>query len=193
MSGSTREMNDEELVRRSQSGDARAFEAIYDRHAPGVARVLASFAGPDRDTLDDLTQEVFYRVIKNLASYTPDNAFVRWLYTITLNVGRNHARRKSRVITVDPSQFDDPPYARTADRSGSREGICHVVMHLVTTLPDEMQDVVSLRVGSDMAYDAIGEILGIPPGTVRSRMHNAIKLLREKLGVMNDQRRMEHE
>ena len=69
MKNKLKDLSDAELVIRSQKGSASAFGEIYDRYSPGVARALASFAGPDRDLLDDLTQDVFLRVIRNLASY----------------------------------------------------------------------------------------------------------------------------
>lgn len=178
-------MSDTELARRAKEGDAPAFEEIYDRHSPGIARALASFAGPDRDLLDDLTQDVFFRVIKGLPSYVPSHPFPHWLYTIALNVGRNHARRRSVVVFFDPNDLDD--VSNTRDRitgcSDPTDIIGADLMGLVARLPDLLREVVSLRIGADMSYGEIAELLGIPEGTARSRMHNALGTLRGQMGL----------
>ncbi len=101
-----RNFDDEKLVDRAQSGDRLAFGELYNRHAAGITRVLASFAGPDRDQLDDLTQDVFFKVIHHLDSYRPTHPFTHWLYTIALNVGRNYVRKRSKVIPFDPTNLN---------------------------------------------------------------------------------------
>ncbi|MCK5407275.1 MAG: hypothetical protein KAJ37_07470, partial [Candidatus Krumholzibacteria bacterium] len=64
---------------------------------------------------------------------------------------------------------------------------------LVAGLPMQMREVVSLRIGSDMSYGEIAEMLGIPEGTARSRMHNAVKILRDRSGITSSRRRKENE
>ena len=186
-------LDDSDLVMLAQKGDAMAFEAIYDRHSPGVARALGSFAGPDRDLLDDLTQDVFLKVVNGLASYSPTHPFSHWLFTIALNVGRNHARRQSKVNPVNPSELDDFAGEDAHTIDWSEEIMAKTLTRMVAGLPVQMREVVSLRVGSDMSYGEIAEILGIPVGTARSRMHNAIKTLREKAGITRGNRRIENE
>jgi RNA polymerase sigma-70 factor (ECF subfamily) len=193
MSDKKKGLDDSELVVLAREGDGSAFEEIYDRHCTGIARALASFAGPDQDLLDDLTQEVFLRVIKSLASYVPTHPFSHWLYTIALNVGRNFARTQSRVIPVNPSEFDRTPDGPNETTDWSEEIMAKTLTRLVTGLPIQMREVVSLRVGSDMSYGEIAEVLGIPEGTARSRMHNAIKVLRDRSGISREMRRKESE
>jgi len=153
-----------------------------------VARALASFAGPDRDLRDDLTQDVFVRVIEGLPSYTPSRPFSHWLYTIALNVGRNYARRPLRVVPVDPADLEDavPAPVHTAD--WSEDMLARSLMRMVTRLPLPMQEVVSLRIGSEMPYGEIAEVLGIPEGTARSRMFNAVAILKKQMAA-NDSKR----
>lgn len=178
---------DADLVVAAQHGSTQAFTALYDRHAPGVARALASFAGPDRDLVDDLVQDVFLRVVRGLPSYTPRRPFVNWLYTIALNVGRNHARRSAAVRAVDLDEAGDieaPP--------GEGAEVPALLMRLVAGLPAAMQEVVSLRVGSDLAYGEIATLLGIPEATARSRMHGAVDLLRKRYASAIRQRKEAH-
>lgn len=174
-------MNDDELVRLAREGNSAAFEEIYDRHAPGVARALASFAGADKDTLDDLVQEVFFKVIEGLPSYTPKRRFPRWLYTIALNTGRNHVRDNARELPVDPGDLESVP-SRDIRPADLPEGILGArLVRLVAALPEHLREVLSLRIGSEMPYAEIGEIVGVPEGTARSRMHSAVASLRARL------------
>jgi len=176
-------LSDAELARLANDGDIRAFEEIYDRHASGVGRALASFAGPDEDVLDDLTQEVFLRVINGLPSYVPIRPFAHWLYTIALNVGRNHVRGRRTVVFVDTDEMRNVAAAGNAVKTLPEEIVAKALMRLASRLPEHLLDVVSLRIGSGMPYGEIGEVLGIPEGTARSRMHSAVRILREKIGL----------
>lgn len=165
--------DDAELVRFAQGGSEPAFAALYDRHAAGVARALASFAGPDRDLLDDMVQDVFLRVVRGLAAYTAIQPFTHWLYTIALNVGRNQARRRAADLPLETAHI-----VQVAAPVGADADDTLTLMRLVAGLPETMRDVVGLRVGSDLSFAEIAKLLGIPEGTARSRMHNAVRLLR---------------
>ena len=176
-------LSDTELALLARDGNVSAFEEIYDRHAPGVARALASYAGVDADALDDLVQEVFFKVIEGLASFVPQRPFPHWLYTVALNTGRNHVRNRARELSVDPSELESMPLLGNEAADCTDDILGARLVRLVASLPEHMREVVSLRIGSDMPYGEIGDILGIPEGTARSRMHNAIASLRERLGV----------
>jgi RNA polymerase sigma-70 factor (ECF subfamily) len=181
-------LSDTELALRAKEGAVSAFEEIYNRHASGIAKVLASYAGPDRDVLDDLTQDVFYRAIDGIASYVPSHPFTHWLYTIALNVGRNHVRRQSKVVVLDPNDFDSIAGNDGGTADWSEEIIEVTLIQLITHLPNHVREVISLRIGSDLSYGEIAEVLGIPEGTARSRMHTAVTTLRGKLGVKNSKK-----
>ena len=186
------EMSDADLVLLAQTGNTAAFEAIYDRHIFGVSRTLASFAGPDRDLLDDMTQEVFFRVIEHIESYEPIRPFTHWLYTIALNVGRNQVRNRSKIVLLEPEELADVADRRATVRDLPDEVIELALIREVAKLSVRMREVVSLRIGSSLPYGEIGEILGIPEGTARSRMNTALNVLRGRMG-MHPQRRNDNE
>ncbi len=167
--------SDEQLVREAAAGSGPAFSALYDRHVAGVARALASFAGPDADLLDDLVQDVFLRVVGHLAAWEPTHPFTHWLYTIALNVGRNHVRKHGQATRLDVEVLNDLAAPAQGDPVTAV-----ALMRLVAQLPEAMRQVVSLRIGPELPFGEIAELLGIPEGTARSRMHHAIRLLREK-------------
>lgn len=175
--------SDEELARLAAEGDSTAFEQIYDRHAGGVSRLLASFAGPDRDILDDLTQDVFVRIIDKMNTYVPSHPFAHWLYTIALNTGRNYARRQTKIILLEPKDFDAIAADDNLESRLPRDLLAETIMRHAARLPEATREVFSLRIGSDLPYSDIGVILNIPEGTARSRMHSALNALRQNLGL----------
>jgi RNA polymerase sigma-70 factor (ECF subfamily) len=185
-------LSDTELALLARDGSASAFEEIYDRHAGGIARALASYAGADADALDDLVQEVFFKMIEGLPSYAPERPFAHWLYTVALNTGRNHVRDRARQVSVDPSELECFPQGGVGAMDCPDDVLGARLVRLVAALPEQMREVVSLRIGSNMPYGEIGELLGIPEGTARSRMHNAIATLRERLGMNTPQSEKEH-
>ncbi len=189
MTRNLQDLSDEELAGLAQGGDSDAFGQLYDRHVTGVGRALASFAGPDRDTLDDLIHDVFYRVIDNIRSYTPSHPFSHWLYTVALNVGRNYVRRRSKVVLLEPDDFNG--YSNNNDRVPdlSEELIELNLIKQVNRLPAHQQEVVSLRIGSSLSYGEIGRMLDIPEGTARGRMHQALTSLRAGLGIDRTRRK----
>jgi RNA polymerase sigma-70 factor (ECF subfamily) len=178
--------DDETLVARAQNGDTGAFAVIYDRHVAGVVRALATFAGPDSDQLDDLAQDVFFRVISHVDSYRPVRPFAHWLYTIALNVGRNHVRDRAKVVRLEDSA-GDTRFEGTYEQP--EDVLADTLMRLVSRLPGKLQDVVSLRIGGDLSYREIAGMLDIPEGTARRRMFTATRMLREEAGMAEPERR----
>lgn len=180
--------NDEDLALLARGGDPSAFEQIYDRHAAGVSKLLASFAGPDRDILDDLTQDVFMKVIDKISTFVPSHPFTHWLYTIALNTGRNYVRRQSKIVLLEPREFDTIAADSDLESKIPRELLAKTIMRHAARLPEAMREVLSLRIGSDLPYSEIGVILNIPEGTARSRMHSALSVLRQKMGLQKSKK-----
>jgi RNA polymerase sigma factor (sigma-70 family) len=152
---------------------------------------MASFAGADTEAIDDLVQDVFVKVIEGLASYVPRRPFPNWLYTVALNTGRNYARGRAREIPVDPSELVSLPRGGNESIDCPDDIIGTKLMRLVSSLPEPLREVVFLRIGSDLPYAEIGGILGIPEGTARRRMHEALEGLREMLGVAGPESKKE--
>ena len=177
------DLDDTELARLAKEGDASAFEEIYNRHVSGVAKTLFPFARGNRDLLDDLTQEVFFRVIAGLSSYFPTRPFTHWLYTIALNVGRNHMRKQGRITFLDTVELENLSSHDHRVKDWLDEVVAIKLFQLAADLPERLLDVFSLRIGSGMTFGEIAGILGIPEGTARSRMHNAVGILRAEIGL----------
>ena len=171
-----RESSDADALRASRS-DPRAFVLIFERHFEAVHRYLRRRV--PAELADELAAETFVRAFESRGRFRPERADARpWLYGIATNLLRQHFRREERALRaygrtgVDPC----PSPAGELDPAGPN------VARALAELTDGERDVVFLFVWGDLAYDEIAEALGVPLGTVRSRLHRARAKLRELLG-----------
>lgn len=176
-----------ELIARSQRGQPRAFEALFDRYKDYVYRV-AFFVSRNREEAEDAVQETFLDVLKALPSYDVNGParFETWLYRVTLNRARMRMRCKQPASTewddVDeqlerlPSPSSERPEAVFLD--GERASS---LWRAVDQLPEEHRVVVMLRYQQDLAYNEIADVLGVREGTVKSRLYNAHRKLQQLL------------
>jgi RNA polymerase sigma-70 factor (ECF subfamily) len=173
------------LVRRCVSGDAAAWEELVKQHHRRIYNVCYRFTGSAEDA-EDLTQEVFIRIYRTLASYEPGKgAFVTWMTTLARNLLVDHFRRskQDRVTdSLDASLSADEDSATTmADQlassapgpdqhvqAGERAGMVHAALQ---KLSPELREAVILRDLQDLDYRDIAQVLKVPEGTVKSRIN----------------------
>lgn len=170
----------ESLVVRAQSGDPRAFEAIYRRL---VGRIYALCLRMSRDPqrAEELTQDVFVRAWERIESFRGDSRFTTWLHRLAVNVvlqaGRTRGRRESREhLVADPGEYLGRV---TREMPGTRVDI----ERAIASLPDGARAVLVLRDVEGYKYDEIAEMQGVALGTVKAQIHRARKMMRERLGL----------
>lgn len=185
-------MQDErEVVRRVGAGDVRAFEALF-AHYHGPIRRHVRRVVRDPATAEDLTQEVFERVWTRAGQWNGRGTFQAWLFRVATNLALNQLRSRRRhpqepltrrgvesgapidepseAWLVDPAAVDPSDAAeRGVDRDRLRQ--------LLTGLPDDKRRVLELVHIADMDLATVAEVLGIPVGTVKSRLYYARKRL----------------
>ena len=170
--------DDYSLVLRLKSGDRSAIDQAVDRYSkPLYAFILRMTA--ERETAEDVFQETWVRVIRNIGSFRGDAKFSTWLFQIALNLCRNLARQKSRRTYVDIDQADQLSEEPEAD--GRDPLLSRKIKKLVASLPDKMREVIVLRFYHDRTDQEIAEITGLPPGTIKSRIFRGMNMLREKI------------
>lgn len=179
--------SDQQLMMRLRGQDACAFETLFDRYRQVVYAQLARMVR-EPNTAEDLTQEVFLRVWNHAEQWTGQGAFRSWLLRIAANVALNHLRSVKRrreqpldfpVETVAPGAAFEPidANARDPEEEAERTETARRIQELVEGLPEEKRAVFRLAHDADMAVREIALQLGIPEGTVRSRLHYARKHL----------------
>jgi len=172
------------LVRRCISGDAEAWEELVQTYHRRIYNICYRFAG-STDDAQDLTQDVFIKIHRTLASYDLERgAFMTWVTTITRNLLVDHFRKTKQDRVTDsldsaPSDHEDAmplsdqiqDTSRTPDdRAQSRE-TGEMVHQALQKLSPELREAVILRDLQDMDYKEIAAVLKAPEGTVKSRIN----------------------
>jgi len=176
---------------RAAAGDEAAFVALVERVLP---RLLGYFRrlGADAATAEDCAQEVLFRLYRTRERYRPEARFLTFLFHVARNhwidVYR-HARVGPRTVSADaPADRDGGPLS--ADLAGpspapgegaDRRALGAALERAVADLGEEHRDVFVLAQVEGLRYPDVAAILRIPVGTVKSRMHAAVRLLREAL------------
>ncbi|HNV22131.1 MAG TPA: sigma-70 family RNA polymerase sigma factor [Candidatus Hydrogenedentes bacterium] len=185
-------MTDHDLVEQCRRGDTSAFDVIADRYGKRLYNVAVRFLGNREDALD-ICQEAFVRAYQSLDSYRGDARFYTWLYSIAANLARNRLRDRSRKgrdrgTSLD-ALFENAPAvanaAAAATRNPGTDAMEHemeeVLQRCLEELPDHYRLPFVLRTFDDLSYEEIAEVMDCPPGTVKSRLNQARKRLRERL------------
>jgi len=179
--------SDTELVEGCRRGDEAAWRELVRRHTRKVFGLAYRFAGRV-DEAEDLTQEVFVKVYERLGRYQADQgSFATWLMTVARNHAIDHYRRRreERLHTIDAAEDLERFASREErqDRSYEREERAQLVRRAVRSLPRELREAVVLCDLQGLAYEEIAASLGVPLGTVKSRINRGrLELARRLLG-----------
>lgn len=182
------------VMRRAQQGDLEAFRELVETFQDRILRMMIRVLRCDRGIAEDLTQEVFLRVHKGLPSFDGQAWFSTWLRTIAMNVAISEYRKRRALKRRTPTWSLDAPMPGTDRSSPDPAGhevdpgerahqfeFAAKVREAVRELPEDFRHAVVLRDMEQMSYEEIGEALGIPAGTVRSRIHRGRVMLQQKL------------
>jgi len=181
--------DDREAVRRVQAGDTEAFEPLVEKYKRKVFR-LAYQVLRDQEEALDVAQEAFVKAFRALPAFKGDSAFYTWLFRITMNVALDRKRQRSTrakslgAEDVPPEEWErtatstDPDPEDVATGAERRERI----KKGLDSLSEHHRAIIILSDIEGLQYREIAEVLGIPMGTVMSRLHHARKRLREVLG-----------
>jgi RNA polymerase sigma-70 factor (ECF subfamily) len=180
-------------------GDARAFEVLVSRHRRGLFNFLLRSVG-NQSRAEELLQDVFVRVIRAKGRYEQTARFSTWIYTIARNICVDESRRAKFRRTVS---LDSPRRGRDGEEGASmlettaevQVGVDDAAMGptlqsrlaaAIDRLPEDQREVFFMRQLSGLSFKEIGEVVGAPENTVKSRMRYALEKLREELVDLRD-------
>lgn len=171
------------LVQQIQSGDRQAFERLLDQYEARVYRLALRYTDSVPDA-EDVTQEIFLALYKSIGSFRGQSALGTWIYRVAMNHCLEYRRRKKpdnvplneELMLVSSDWRDDPVQA--ADRRELSERMEEAIGRLSPV----HRDVILLHEMQGLTYQEVAAALDVPVGTVKSRLSNALRRLRELLG-----------
>ncbi len=179
-----RDLPDRELVLLCQKSNPDAFAELVGRHQDRIYTAISRFCGNSEDACD-ITQRAFINAFRKIGEFKGDAAFSTWIYRIAFNQAISF-RRENKHTAVSIYSKDDELLAEPADDSNPTERMesqetQRKVQQALDLLGEADRQIILLKDLQGASYDEISDILQIPKGTVRSRLHRARLELKAKL------------
>lgn len=173
-------ITDEELALQLQRGQRAALATLVERHYDALLGYLYRMMSGNRTLAEDLVQETFLRVLSAAGQYQHPRPFKPWLYAIATNLARNHYKRADtrRTVPADEDSLDQP-IDETPEAALLASDEAAAVIAALASLPDEQREVIVLYYYQSLEGPEIASALGIPLGTVRSRLAAGVRRLRQ--------------
>ena len=176
-----RQQTDEQLMTRAAAGSDAAFEELYRRYARRLKGFFFMQLGGDEELAADATHEENLRAYEARSRYEEGRKVDTWLFTIAYNLCRNHYRSNAYeaqlLSTLDAEPVTDQLIEVRLDSATLDQALEKVLAELTPTL----HQIFSLHYQEELTIPQIAEIVGVPEGTVKSRLHKTMNIIRKKL------------
>lgn len=177
------------LARLARKGDQRAFAEIVDLYKDKLYHLAFRMTG-NRQEAEDVVQETFLRVYKNLERYDENQKFSTWIYRIATNLCIDRLRKRRAVYSLDAASsehegLDGYAMLPSDDRTPESELLLSetqkIIHEAIETLPVKYKSVMVLRYLQDLSLQEISDVLDMPVTTVKTRVHRGREFMRKKL------------
>jgi RNA polymerase sigma-70 factor (ECF subfamily) len=185
LSKSFEDVSDEALVIECKK-DSKHFAVLVDRYVPKLTRYIRRRSAATTDDIDDLLQNIFIKVYRNINDYDTSLLFSSWIYRISHNEMIDWYRREKRrsTLSLDDEAQDIISKLITEEDHTSRfsnEEQKQYIIKRLNTLDEKYKEILLLRFFEDKSYEEIADILKIPAGTVAVRLNRAKKQLQKSI------------
>jgi RNA polymerase sigma-70 factor (ECF subfamily) len=170
---------DEELMAAYVAGDPAAFRVLFERHAAGLERVMLRDLA-EREEARDLVQQAFLQLHRARLDFDPKQRLKPWLYTIALNLKREHFRRRRRRPELLDNEHADrqPTEPRGQQRTEARRSLSWAL----DRIPNDQREVIELHWLAGLSFPELSESIGITVAAAKVRAHRGYVRLRALLG-----------
>lgn len=182
----SKEQTDAELFARYAAGEEAAFREIVSRYKNGLYAFLRNFLN-QQDMVEDVFQETFLQLFTSRDSFDTSRPLRPWLFTIAANKAKDALRKQQRTAAIpigaiadsQEMSFDDVLNALTSDDTMPYEEledgeIASQVRRIIADMPENLREILILAYFNKFSYKQMAQILSIPIGTVKSRLHTAV-------------------
>ena len=193
MSNSSVHEEDQVLISQTLAGQTSAFGELVRKYQNRLFNGMVHMLRNEAEA-EDVVQDAFILALTRLETFHGNSAFFTWLYRIAYNVAVSRIRRRKPTVSLtandndDSRSFDFEGNAPPPDDRMSRSEDVEQLQNAMGRLSEEHRTVLVLREMQQLDYDAISEVLELPIGTVRSRIHRAREQLKQQLEFLMDKK-----
>jgi len=179
------QLSDEVLMQRMSKGNSKAFDELYHRYYEKIYYYFFRMLWQDAAQAQDFAQDIFVKLIEKPQVFDTNRKFSTWIYTVASNMCKNEYRRKKQVFSnlkdceAFPSQALTTPFQLDQKIFNKHLGLA------IEQLKPKHKVCFVLRYQEELTIEQISQIVGCPEGTVKSRLHHALKQLSKHLAVFN--------
>ena len=170
--------SDEQLMTRAARGSDRAFEELYNRHARRLQGFFARRLGDDADLAADFMHDTFLRLYAARETYREGRNFRAWLFTIAYNLCRNHHRNQLTIVSNEGVDITDEA---SIEVELDTKDLHDALREILRKLPEPYAMLFSLHYEEELTVPQIAQITDLPEGTVKSRLHKAMNIIKQNL------------
>ncbi|WP_010631745.1 RNA polymerase sigma factor SigW [Sporolactobacillus vineae] len=183
------DQKEKRLIKKVKKGDHQAFADLVDRYKNSVCSICLRMVG-NREEAEDLSQEAFIRAYNNISKFDSDRKFSTWLFRIATNLSIDSLRRKKPSVSLDAEIPGTEGLALNTLLPGNTvppdEQIVMAeteqwIQKEIGALPDKYRSAVILKYVEDLSLKEISEIMRLPVGTVKTRVHRGREMLRKNM------------
>ena len=176
-----RHQTDEQLMAQAAAGSDTAFEELYRRYARRLKGFFFMQLGGDEELAADSTHDVFLRAYEARSRYREGSNVSTWLFTIAYNICKNHYRSNAYEAEMLASLDAEPVSDQQIEVEMDAAQLDEALERVLSELPPPLHQIFSMHYQEELTVPQVAEIVGIPEGTVKSRLHKTMNIIRKKL------------
>jgi len=177
-------MDDATLIAQVQAGNTHANRFLIEKYKNLVWHMVLRMVSQQED-VEDLCQEVFLRVFKDLGKFRGESKLSTWIGTIAYNMSITYLRKKGKNIMVPVEDYSPVttgmPAEESADKAFDKNNMKKIVHRVIESLPVQYRTVITLFYLEELSYKEIEEITGMPEGTIKSYLNRGRQAIRERV------------
>lgn len=176
----TEKLTEQDLLAECKNGNRQAFERLYLANQKRVFSVALNFFGGNRETAEDVTQQVFLKIYHKIGEFRAEAELMTWIYRMTVNACIDEQRKTRRFFSIE-NFFGEFRVKKTQDEKFERREMTDEVQRAVGELKEKFRLPILLKYSEGLSYEEIAQILDCSIGTVSSRLNRGHKMLAQKL------------